>query len=122
MNEEELKKMIDDTYDVTKEDTLRSMIKDFYNRKMTSVVITIWCLAIVFLSLCVFSSMKFFATDDVKSLIMYAVIFICAVQYITLLKSFAWKMIHRNAIKREIKRLELKIAQLTQVIEVSRKD
>ena len=32
------------------------------------------------------------------------------------MKIFAWEMIHRNSIRREIKRLELRIAELSQIV------
>ena len=43
MNDEEVKKMIENTdiYDDSKEDTLRSMIGDFYNRRMLSSILLI---------------------------------------------------------------------------------
>jgi hypothetical protein len=33
-----------------------------------------------------------------------------------IMKIFAWQMIHRNSIKREIKRLELRIAELSEMV------
>jgi hypothetical protein len=33
-----------------------------------------------------------------------------------MIKVFAWQMIHRNNIKREIKRLELRIVELGQIV------
>ena len=60
MNEDDIRKMIDDKYDDSKEDTLRSMIHDFYNRKMISKVILIWIHGSISMSLMVFSGIKFF--------------------------------------------------------------
>ena len=34
----------------------------------------------------------------------------------TLIKVFAWQMIHRMSIKRDIKKLELRIAELNQTV------
>ena len=105
-----------DKYDDSREDSIRSMIHDFYNRKMLSKVILVWIYAIVFTGLMVFSGIKFFKTDQTQTQLMYAVIFIVATQFICLIKIFAWQMIHRNGIKREIKRLEIRLADLTQTI------
>ena len=119
MNEQDIKKIIEDTYDNDREDTLRSMIHDFYNRKMLSKVILIWVYALIFIGLTIFSGIRFFDTAQIKEQLMYATIFICAVQFICLLKVFAWQMIHRNGIKREIKRLELKILELAETVKKS---
>lgn len=116
MNEDDIRKMIDDRYDDSREDTLRSMIHDFYNRKMLSKVILVWAYALVLLGLMVFSGIKFFKADQTQTQLMYAVIFVVATQYLTLIKNLAWQMIHRNGIKREIKRLEIRLADLAQTI------
>jgi hypothetical protein len=116
MNEEQLKKMIDDTYDDSKEDTIRPMIGDFYNKKMLSTIIVVWAYALVIIALAIFSGIRYFEVDQVKYQIMYATIFICCGQFMSLIKIFAWQMIHRNTIKRELKRLELRIAELNQTV------
>jgi len=36
------------------------------------------------------------------------------------MKIFAWQMLHRNSIKREIKRLELRIAEMTKLLDKTR--
>ncbi len=117
MNEEQINKMIEDTYNDSKEDTLRSMLRGFYTRKMLSSVIIVWVYSIIFVALCVFSGIRFFAAGQIRYQIMYAGIFICSVQFIFILKVFAWQIIHRNSIKREIKRLEIRIAELKQAVE-----
>ena len=116
MNEDDIRKMIDDKYDDSREDSIRSMIHDFYSRKMLSTAIYIWTCGLIFMAMMVFSGIKFFKTDQTQTQLMYAVIFIVATQFICLIKIFAWQMIHRNGIKREIKRLEIRPAELAQTI------
>jgi hypothetical protein len=116
MNDEQIKKMLDDTYDETRENTLRSMLKEFYNRKMLSVVILVWIGAVIFLAGAVYSGIQFFNTDQTQHQIMFATIFIVCWQVVGQLKSFAWLMIHKNSIKREIKRLEFRIAELSDIM------
>ncbi|MHC4638206.1 MAG: DUF6768 family protein [Planctomycetota bacterium] len=118
MDNEQIKKMIDDPgfYDDSKEYTLRSMIGDFYNRKMLSVVLLVWADTLLFISLAIFSGIKFFKVDQARDQLMYAVIFICSIQFIVLMKILAWQMIQRNGIKREIKKLELRIEELNETV------
>ena len=118
MNDDRLNKMMEEigNYDEAKEDSLRSMIGDFYNRKMLSKIILIWSYAIVIIAGAVFCAVRFFDTDSVRDQIMYATIFLTCVAFMSLVKIFAWQMIHRNGIKREIKRLELRIAELSQIL------
>ena len=114
MNDEQIRKIIDgpQDYDDSKEDSLCSMLSDFYSRKMLSTAILVWFWGIVFVAGAVYSAVRFFAADQTKDQIMYAALFICLVHFVGLMKVFAWQMIARNSIKREVKRLELRIAEL----------
>jgi hypothetical protein len=114
MNDEQIRKIIDgpQDYEDSKEDSLRSMLADFYSRRMLSTAILVWFWGIVFVAGAVYSAVQFFAADQTKDQIMYAALFICLVHFVGLMKVFAWQMIARNSIKREIKRLELRIAEL----------
>ena len=117
MNEEQFKKMIEDNYDNTKEDSLRSMLSEFYSRKMRSTAILVWANFLFFLALAIISGILFFKADQTKYQIMYAAFFICFAQWSTLTKIFAWQVTHKNSITREIKRLEMRIAELSQTVE-----
>jgi len=118
MNKEDIKKMIENTgaYDDSREDTLRSMVSLFYSRKMLSTAVLVWAYFIIILVPAVFSGIQFFKTDQTKDQIMYAAIVVCCVQFIALIKVFAWQMIHRNSIKREIKRVEIRLAEINETL------
>ena len=103
-------------YDDSKEETICSMARDLYNKKNLATLIWVWGNSLVFLALAVFSSIQFFRTDQTKSQIMYAAIFICCIQIIILAKIVCWQTMHRNRIIREIKRLELRIAELDETV------
>jgi hypothetical protein len=117
MNDEQIKKMIEDTYDDSKEDTLRTMIGQFYSRKRLSTIILLWSYGLAFMALAIFSAVKFFHAETNKSQIMYAALFICCIQFFGLIKIFAWQLIHKIGIRREIKRLEIRIADLSQTVQ-----
>ncbi len=108
MNDEQIKKNIDDTYNDSKEDTFCSMARDLYNKKELATLIWVWGNSLVFLALIVFSSIKFFQTEQTKYQIMYAAVFICCIQVIILAKIVCWQTVNRNRTTREIKRLVLK--------------
>jgi len=116
MNDEQIRKVIEDTYDASRDDTYRSMLRDFYSRKMLSTAVLVWGFGLVFCAGAVYSGVEFLRSDRGKWQVMYAALFICFVHGIGLMKIFAWEMIHRHSIKREIKRLELRIAELTETV------
>ncbi|HUW83282.1 MAG TPA: DUF6768 family protein [Phycisphaerae bacterium] len=104
-------------YDDSQEDTLWSMFSDFYNRKMLPIVIVAWAFFLVVAVVAGFAAVRFFASDQVKDLIAYATLFVICCLCFCLIKIFAWQMIHRNGLKRQIKRLELRVADLAQALQ-----
>ena len=92
--------------DESREDSIWSMASDFYSRKMVPVAILIWIWAIIFVAGIVYCSVEFYKTDRTKSQIMYAALFVCCFQGICLMKVLGGQMIHRQGIKRAIKKLK----------------
>lgn len=116
MNDEQIRKIIEDTYNDSKEDTLLSMVGQLYSRKMFSSFIAHAAYSSVFIALGVFCGIKFFDTQDIQYQILYAAIFVCCVQFVVLRKNIYWQMLYKNSISREIKRLEIRIAELSETI------
>jgi uncharacterized membrane protein YoaK (UPF0700 family) len=95
---------------------LSTMLKDFYNRKMLSVIILTWFWFLVALAVGIFCGVEYYHASEPKELIFYAVIFLICVQTVALLKLFGYGFIHRNAINRRLDRLEQRIAELYEKI------
>ena len=116
MNKEEIKKIITDTYDESKEDTLRSWIRDCYSKEVRWVMIGIYAQYLILSALIIFSAIKFFIADQTRYQIMYAAIFVCCNLWMGFVSVFGWVMMQRPRINREVKRLELRIAELNQTV------
>ena len=116
MNDEDIKRIIEDNYDDAKADSLRSMVKAFYGRKMRWMAVNIWIWFAVFLFPLIFSVVKFFGAEQTKDQIMYAAIFVCCIVFMGTLKVLGWVMLSKHLIGREVKRLELRIAELNETI------
>jgi len=116
MEDEQIKKIIEDTYDDSKEDNLLSMVGQLYSRKMLSSLVAHGAYSLVFIVLAVFCGVKFFETQQVQFQVMYAAIFICCIQFVVLRKVIYWQMLHKHNISREIKRLEIRIAELNETV------
>ena len=116
MSNEQIKKIIADSYDESKEEGLRSIVRDFYSRKLLSSAVLAWVVAVIFVGLAVYSAIHFFRTDQVQLQIMYAALFIVGVHEFDVIRIFAWQIVHRHSLKREVKRLELRVAELCETI------
>jgi len=113
---DDLKRMLDEPYDESREDTYRDMFCTFYSRKMRSTAILVWGFGLLFFVGVVYSAVEFFGDTTVRDQIMYAALFVSFWFGVGIMKVFAWEMLHRHSIKREIKRVELRIAELTETV------
>jgi hypothetical protein len=115
MNSEHIQTILDTTpeYDEARDNTLRTMLSEFYNRKMTSIVILVLGMGLTFMGAGILSLVLFFRTDDIRFQIFYAIMFLMFMQFLGMMKIFAWQMIHRNSLKREIKRLEIRLQDIS---------
>lgn len=92
--------------------SLWSWLSDFYSREMLSSTIVIWFWGILCLAVAVFSAVRFFQSEEVKDLILFATVFVCCVIFLGVVKIFAFHLIQRKAFRREIRRLELRLTEL----------
>ena len=118
MDQEQIKKIVDspEEYADSKEDSLLSVLRQLYGREMHSSMLVHGGYILFFLGLAVFCGLEFFRTEQIQFQIMYATIFISSMQFVTHRKTVYWQVLHRNSVKREIKRLELRIAQLSETV------
>jgi len=121
MSDEQIRKIIEDSYDDSKEETLRAIGRDFYSRSFRSAAIFAWAWSIAFIALAVYSAMQFFKADRTQGQIMYAALFILGAHGVGLMKILTWGMLHQHSIRRDLKRLELRVAGLSEMLKASRK-
>ncbi len=111
MNDEDIRKIIDDadSYDEAREDSLLRMAGEFYSRRMSAMTAVAWVNSLVALAIAAVCAVRFFRTDQVKDEILYAVVFLTAIIWISGVKTLAWLALYRRSIAREIKRLEIRL-------------
>jgi len=113
-----MKKIIDSPpeYDDSKEDSYCSMIRDIFSKNMRWVMISLYVWFFIFLVPIIISVIQFFKTDRTKIQIMYAAIFVCCWLSVGILKIYTLVILQKFSLKREIKRLELRIAELIETV------
>jgi len=114
MDKEQIRKIIDSPieYNESREDSLLSMTGQLYSAQMLPSMLVHGVYSLPFIAGAIFCGIKFFRTDQVQLQIMHATIFACCIQFMIFSKNKYWQMLHRHNINREIKRLELRIAEL----------
>ncbi len=116
MSSEQINRIIDDSYDQSREEPIRTMGRDFFSRKFRSTLVFVWGWSAPFLALAVYSAVRFFKADHTQGQILYAALFIVATQAIFGMKVFAWQMLHQTSMRRDLKHLELRLAELSEML------
>jgi uncharacterized protein YqhQ len=118
MDQEQIKNIIDrpEEYDESREESYISWARFWFKNTQRWAVILVFAHFFFFLALAILCGILFLISDTTKYQIMYAAFFVCLVLIAYLIKVFAWVIVSRNSIKREIKRLELRIAELSEMI------
>ena len=80
-----------------------------HNRWLIIVMNIIQLAALVF---AVYCAIQFFKTDDTQLLIKWGIGGIIGLLMVSMLKIFAWMQMDKNALLRELKRIELQISSL----------
>lgn len=97
-----------------REGTYVSLITDFYTRNNSAVIWWVWGNALVFLGVMIVSAILFFLAGSTRFHILYATLFLTGVQVIVLTKIVYFLSVLRNRTLRDMKRLELCMAEMNE--------
>jgi len=100
-------------YDLDHEESLFQMIGRTFRGRQWWMACIAWVYIFLFTGLAIFAAVRFFAAETTRELILYATIFAVTLAVAMGVKIWYWMILNRNAIQREIKRLELRITKLT---------
>lgn len=99
-------------YDSLDEQNLPEMVGGLFYGKMKWLVILTMIIQVIMFGLAVYCIIQFFQHDDIKSMIRWGAggfFFLISTSFI---KLYHWLQMHRNAMLREMKRLELQVTIL----------
>jgi len=120
-NMEEIDKLIKETltqeeakfYDELDEQNVFQMVGGLFSGKNKWIIILMNVVTLVFFALFVYCAIQFFDTENTNELIKWGIGgFVCLIT-VSMLKLFAWMQMDKNALLREIKRLELQVSSLS---------
>ncbi|MHC5065266.1 MAG: DUF6768 family protein [Planctomycetota bacterium] len=113
---EALRRNLDEAGDGASIDSIREMVRESFRGKSRAMVVVTWGKMLMFLAFSAFAAVQFFQVDDVRSLVGYAVLFLVGLLGWTMMWQFHWMLLNRNSAARELKRLELQVAELVRVL------
>jgi cytochrome c biogenesis protein CcdA len=120
-NIEDIDKLIKETltkeeakfYDELDEQNVLEMILGLFKGKNKWIMFVMNFMVLVFFGLFIYCTIQFFNTDVTNELIKWGIGGLVFLFGVSMLKVFAWMQMDKNAILREMKRLELQVSSLT---------
>ncbi len=91
---------------------LIAQVAETLHGKSRWLTIMVWVYTLVFSGLSGVGIVMFFGAETTKEQIAYAGLFLFSIQVTMMLKLWNWMLLNRNAVLREVKRLELLVATL----------
>ena len=100
------------TEDFGSEPSIFEMLMETFRGRHRWLVFLTMFWTIVFMVLAVLSVIRFFRADETRDLLLWAAASAFFLSGVSMMKVWYWMEINKNAITREIKRLELQIVRL----------
>ena len=120
-NTEEIDKLIKETlskeeakfYDELDEQNVLQMLFGLFQGKNKWIMFVMNFMTLVFFGLFVYCTVQFFNTSVTNELIKWGIGGIVFIFGVSMLKIYAWMQMDKNALIREIKRLEIQVSSLS---------
>ena len=123
-NMEDIDKLIKETlteeeakfYDELDEQNVFQMLRDLFTGKNSWFMYVLNVVTLAFFGFFILCVIKFFEASDTQELIKWTAGGFASMMTISILKVFVWMQMDKNALLREIKRLELMVSSLASKI------
>ncbi|MFP4846297.1 DUF6768 family protein [Winogradskyella sp. PE311] len=120
-NKEDIDQLIKDTlteeeakfYDALEEQSVFAMIAGLYKGKNLWFILIMHVINIVAFAFMIYCLIQTFDAVETNDLLLWIAGFFFCFITMCMIKIYAWMQIHRNALTREIKRLELQVSSLS---------
>ena len=99
-------------YDELEEQNLLNQLGDLFKTKMGWLIVIMNIVNLVMFVLSIYCVVQFFNTDITNELIMWVGAFFICWSAVAMIKLFVWLQMDKNALLRELKRLELQVAAM----------
>ncbi len=118
---EDIDKLIKDTltqeeakfYDELDEQNVLQMMGGLFRGKNKWIMLMMNFMTLVFFGLFIYCTVQFFNTEETNELIKWGIGGFAFLLGVSMLKVFAWMQMDKNALMREMKRLELQVSSLS---------
>ncbi len=99
-------------YDELEEQNLFGMLFGLFKGKNAWLLVIMNLVTVIFFALFIYCVVQFFEVEETKELLKWGIGSVIFMIGVSMLKVFAWMQMDKNALLRELKRLELQVSSL----------
>jgi len=100
-------------YDDLDEQNVLGMLGGLFQGKNAWLIVVMNIMTLIFFGLFVYCTIQFFDTESTNEMMKWGIGGLVFMIGVSMLKIFAWMQMDKNALMREIKRLELQVSSLS---------
>ncbi|MCU0232214.1 MAG: hypothetical protein MUC67_12730 [Acidobacteria bacterium] len=95
-----------------REESLRQMMAQTFRSKLRWMVVFLWFEAVAVSVVAVWAGIGLYRAQETKAVVVWATVLVISVLLLVLVKVVGWLWMSKYSLLREIKRLELQVAEL----------
>jgi len=103
---------LENDYDDREESLLRDVLFSHFRGRLRSASIVAWCAMLLYGAAAVYCAFRVLRTEAVQEMVLFGAFLVIAVTAVMVTKLWYWMLANRNAVQREVKRLESRVADL----------
>jgi hypothetical protein len=97
---------------------LKDVLVTTFRGRLRVPGIIVWCLMLIYGAAAVYFGLRVGTSESLREMVLCGGFMVIAVTAIMVTKLWYWMLANRNAVQREVKRLEIRIAELTDRLSV----
>lgn len=101
-----------DADDLLAEPGIRELIHDVFRGRLRWLNLVGWVIGVIAFGLSVLALVRFLQAEELRQMILWGMILLFCITAVGGMKIWFWMELQKNAILREIKRVELQVARL----------
>ena len=105
--------------ELEREQSMLQMISDSFRGRHRWLIVVAFVMVLVYMGLMVVSAIRFFSVEGVREMLLWGGLFGVSLLAITATKMWYFMELNKNSVTREVKRVELQIAQLAKELRKS---
>ena len=103
---------LEDDYDEGKESMIRDVLFSNFRGRLRNASIIAWVMMLLYGVAAVFCAVRVIGAEETREMVLFGAFLVITVTAVMVTKLWYWMLANRNAVQKDVKRLEARVAEL----------